>query len=146
MTFQVGDFRELPRLLRPQTVDAIVSSFALHHLDPSEKRDVLKAAAGFLRPGRWLLNADLVIAEAPEVENAIQSIRVSGIVRRAGGSDPRFKDAGFTRRFLDDLERNDGDQPLRLYHDLGILKEAGFRTPSVLWQEHREVVYGGMKI
>ena len=71
-------------------------------------------------------------------------MRVEGIVHRAG-SDSRFDDPVKVRAFLDDLEANEGDQPLPLVEDLEILREAGLENASVFWAEHREAVTGGVK-
>jgi DNA-binding FadR family transcriptional regulator len=91
------------------------------------------------------VNADLIVADSPQIEERIQQLRVKGIVERAGGKDTRFQDAATTRRFLDDLEQKDGDQPQTLLDDLQILRSAGLRGASVLWLEHREAVFVGQR-
>jgi len=143
--FRIADFREIAGIRGVGPVDAIVSSFALHHLGAGEKRAVLSACTGLLRPGGWFVNADLVVAETAEVERVIQRIRVEGIVRRAAGADDRFRDSASTRRFLDDLETRDGDRPLTLAQDLALLGDAGFANVSVLWLEYREAVTAGQR-
>jgi hypothetical protein len=122
----------------------VFSSYALHHLTRNDKQRVVSRVVALLRPGGWFINADLVIADTPELESRIQQLRVAGIVSRAGGRDPRFADAASTRRLLDDLEANEGDQPLTVSEDLQILRGAGFRA-SVVWLEHREAVCAGVK-
>ncbi|MEW5979284.1 MAG: class I SAM-dependent methyltransferase [Acidobacteriota bacterium] len=139
--FRLGDFRGLGDLLRPDETGFLAfSSYALHHLDPAEKRHVLERVRTFLRPGGWFLNADLIAADDQLLENQIQRLRVDGIVRRAAGKDPRFIDADSTRQFLRHIETRDGDQPVSVLRDLRILEEAGFHHPSVLWLEYREAV------
>ena len=69
----VSDFRALPtKLLEPDTFDVVISSYALHHLNAQEKLAVLKSVVRAIRPGGWILNADLVIADAPDIERRIQ--------------------------------------------------------------------------
>lgn len=144
--FRLGDFRYLQGLLRGEERGlAVFSSYALHHLTPEDKLSAVRQSIGFLKPGGWFLNADLIISPYPEIEERIQQIRVDGIVRRAKGKGKRFKNAISTRQHLDDLEAEDGDQPLTLQEDLAILEEAGFRDVSSFWQEYRETVYGGRK-
>lgn len=144
--FRVGDFRDLGRLLAGvESLDVVYSSYALHHLTREEKASVVREAVSLLRPGGWFVNADIIAADTPDVENRIQEIRVSGIVERARGVDPRFGDYGATRRFLDELEANEGDQPLTLKDDLRVLREAGLRDVAVFWLEYREAVIGGWK-
>jgi hypothetical protein len=71
-----------------------------------------------LVPGGWFVNADLIVADSPELERRLQEIRVAGIVERAHGSDNRFADSASTRQFLADLEKKEADQPLTFAEDL----------------------------
>ena len=117
--FRIGDFRNRKYLAADTPAfDVIFSSYSLHHLTRDEKEAVIRQALGLLRPGGWFLNADLVVADSAEMESRIQQIRVDGIVGRANGTDERFRDAVATRRFLDELEARDADQPLTLLEDL----------------------------
>ena len=144
--FRVGDFQEIGHHLSDvKTIDAVLSAYALHHLRASEKLEVLRQCMHLLRPGGWLVNADLVVAESPAVEARIQHIRVEGIVRRARERDDRFKTIEGTRRFLAELESREGDQPIALAEDLSLLRASGAQDVTVFWQEFREVVYGGQR-
>lgn len=144
--FRIGDFRQLQDII-PESAhgDAAFSSYALHHLSHSEKREVIRQALRFLKPGGWLINADIVTSESKVIDERIQQLRVDGIVRRGHAIDPRFRDAESTRQFLDQLEATDGDQPLTLAGDLQAFREAGLTHTSVFWSEYREVVIGGRK-
>ena len=95
--------------------------------------------------GGWFLNADILIADAPEIERRIQELRVHGIVQRAPAADVRFTDVDATRSFLDRLEAADGDQPLTLLEDLEVLRSAHLRGVTVFWLEYREAVCGEIK-
>ena len=144
--FRIGDFRQLQSLIPESSHGEVVfSSYALHHLNRSEKRDVISQAFRFLKPGGWLINADIVSNESKVIEKRVQQVRVDGIVRRGLALDSRFRDAESVRQFLDQLEATDGDQPLTLADDLEVFREAGFIHRSVLWSEYREVVIGGRK-
>jgi hypothetical protein len=122
----------------------VFSSFALHHLSREEKVAVARAARALAKPGGWFLNADIVAADSPDLEARIQALRVEGIVRRAAAAaappDARFATAAAARRFLDELEARDGDQPLTLAADLAVLRDAGLRDAAALWTEFREAV------
>lgn len=148
--FRVGDFRRLETdagigTLAPGSIDAVVSCFALHHLSRDEKQHLARSVRGLLSPCGWFLDADIVLCEDPEVERLVQRMRVRGIVRRADGRDPRFVDEVSTRRFLDELEENDHDQPLPVAEDLEIFRRAGFNGVTLFWRHTREVVMGGAK-
>jgi trans-aconitate methyltransferase len=146
VSYQVGDFRDLAQLsISAEALDVVFSSYALHHLTRDEKVSVVRRAVSLLRPGGWLVNADVVAAAMPGVEKRIQEIRVDGIVERARGIDPRFRDREATRRFIDELEAKEGDQPLTLTDDLEVLQDAGLRDVAVYWLEYREAVTGGRK-
>lgn len=106
---------------------------------------VLRRVVELLVPGGWFINADLIVADSPELENRLQELRVAGIVERAKGSDDRFRDLASTRKFLADLEKNERDQPLTLAGDLDLLRNAGLRNVSAFWLEYRELVSGGQK-
>ena len=143
--FSVGDFRDLGRILAGQRFDVVFSSYALHHLARDEKRSVVADAVSLLRPGGWLLNADLVVAESARLEERIQDIRLRGIVQRAATGDPRFADYDTTRRYLDEMEAEEGDQPITLEEDLLVLREAGLEDVAAFWLEYREAVTGGRR-
>ncbi len=143
--FRVFDFRSLAEACADVgTVDAVVSTFALHHLAAIDKASLARAAFGLLAPGGYFLSGDLIVCEDDDVEDLVQRMRVRGIVARAGG-DPRFCDEVTTRATLSRIEREDNDQPQKLEADIAGLKAAGFGHISVFWRETREVVLGGVK-
>jgi tRNA (cmo5U34)-methyltransferase len=144
--FVIGDFRTL-RELAPGagTADVVFSAYALHHLSRPDKETVLRQVIELLVPGGSFVNADLIVADSPELENRLQQIRVAGIVERAAGSDNRFADSASTRRFLADLEKSERDQPITLAEDLEVLRRSGLKNVSAFWLEYRELVSGGQK-
>jgi len=142
----VSDFRAMPtELLEPDTIDLVISSYALHHLNAQEKLAVLKSVVRAIRPGGWFLNADLVIADAPDIEQRLQEIRVEAITGRAPANDSRFCSPEATRQYLDELEEMEQDQPQTLKQDIRILRESGIANAEVFWKELREAVTGGSK-
>jgi ubiquinone/menaquinone biosynthesis C-methylase UbiE len=144
--YVVADFRSIPPAnLAPDTFDVVISSYALHHLDAQEKLAALRSIVPAIKPGGWVLNADIVVANYPVVERRIQEIRVEAVSERAPADDERFADPATTRAHLDQLEANEQDQPLTLAEDLRILREAGIENAEVFWKELRETVVGGWK-
>lgn len=144
--FVIGNFRKLQELAPDAgTADVVFSAYALHHLSRPDKETVLRQVVELLVPGGWFVNADLIVADSPELEIRLQQIRVAGIVERAHGSDTRFADSASTGRFLADLEKNERDQPLTLAEDLSLLRNSGLKNVSALWLEYRELVSGGQK-
>jgi len=144
--FIIGDFRKLQELAPDAgTADIVFSAYALHHLNRSDKEAVLKEVVAVLVPGGWFVNADLIVADSPELESRLQQIRIAGIVERSGGADSRFTDSALTRQFLADLELKEADQPLTLAEDLALLRSSGLKDVSAFWLEYRELVSGGQK-
>ena len=142
--FALGDFRMLWEFLPDlSAVDVVFSAYALHHLSRPEKDAVLGHVLEFLVPGGWFVNADLIIAESPQLESRIQQIRIAGIMERAGRADSRFLDSALTRQFLADLELQEADQPLTLAEDLAMLRNHGLKNVAAFWLEYREPVSGG---
>ena len=144
--FVISDFQRLSReQVLDGTFDVVFSAYALHHLTAAEKQGLIENALGWLRPGGWFVNADLVIAADSAVEQRIQQLRVEGVVARAKDGDERFTSPAATRVFLDQLEQNEQDQPLPLLEDLAVAKAAGLSSVEVFWKEYREAVWGGPK-
>jgi SAM-dependent methyltransferase len=142
----IGDFRKLQELAPGAgTVDVVFSAYALHHLSRPDKETVLRQVIKLLGPGGWFVNADLIVADSPELESRLQEIRIAGIVERARGSDNRFADSASTRGFLANLEKNERDQPLTLAEDLALLRTSGLKNVSAFWLEYRELVSAGQK-
>jgi len=142
----VSDFRAIPaELIRPDTFDVVISSYALHHLSAQEKLAVLQSVVRAIRPGGWVLNADIVVAEAPDIEQRIQEIRVKGITGRAPVQDKRFCSTEATRQYLDELEATEQDQPQTLDQDVRTFRESGITNAEVFWRKYREAVIGGSK-
>lgn len=142
--FALGDFRKLREFLPDlSAVDVVFSAYALHHLSRPEKDAVLGHVLEFLVPGGWFVNADLIIAESPQLESRIQQIRIAGIMERAGRADSRFLNSALTRQFLADLELQEADQPLTLAEDLAMLRNHGLKNVAAFWLEYRELVSGG---
>ncbi len=144
--FHTADFREIDALgLADASLDVAFSSYALHHLTRADKETVVRSVVRLLRPGGWFLNADLIVAGSEPMEERLQQLRIDGIVERAAGRDARFGDASATRRFLDSLQSNEGDQPMTIQEDLAILAGSGLRASTAFWLEYRELVSGGIR-
>jgi len=144
--FVVGDFRNLGELAPGAgMVDIVFSAYALHHLSRLDKEKILSQVVELLVPGGWFVNADLIVADSPELEGRLQQIRIAGIVERSGGADSRFADSALTRQFLADLELKEADQPLTLAEDLALLRSSGLKNVFPFWLEYRELVSGGQK-
>ena len=144
--YLVSDFRTIPAtVLEPDAFDVVISSYALHHLSTSEKLSLLRSVVPAIRPEGWILNADIVVADSPEIEQRIQELRVEAVTQRAPVDDERFCSAVATKRYLEEMEELEQDQPQTLADDIRVLRESGIENADLFWKEFREAVIGGSK-
>jgi trans-aconitate methyltransferase len=145
LTWKVCSFQELAKDKTLPELDAVVSSFALHHLSADEKLALYRLLLPKLRAGGWLINADIIIAPDIAIEARYQNLRQMGIQQRLRAQTGEEKSLAAIAAELAELEKNDGDQPLPLDIDLSLLRQAGFRGVDCFWKETREAVWGGIK-
>jgi putative AdoMet-dependent methyltransferase len=92
----------------PDTFDAIVSTYAIHHLTADEKTALVAAAAARLRSGGRLVVGDLMVTSA----SSIPAVR-----DRLGHPDV---DALFAEEFAWELDRTVGDLERHGFHRLTV--------------------------
>ena len=147
LTWKICTFQELAQTTADLPwLDAVVSSFALHHLSAEQKLELYRALREKIQPGGWLINADIVAMPETEIEARYQRLRCLGIQQRARqqlGEERTLEDIAAS---LAKLEQEDGDQPLALASDLQLLREAGFHEVDCFWKETREAVWGGVQL
>ena len=71
-----GDFLDIP--LPPQSIDIIVSTYALHHLTPEEKETSISLMKNLVKPKGRIVIADLMFKNSSEERRIIQSLKNSG--------------------------------------------------------------------
>lgn len=146
LTWRICTFQELAQTASTLPVlDAVVSSFALHHLAAEQKLELYRALFGRMRAGSWLINADIVALPGTIIEERYQRLRCLGIQQRARQQLGEERTLEEIAASLAKLEQEDGDQPLPLARDLQLLRDAGFREVDCFWKETREAVWGGVK-
>ena len=144
--YLVSDFRAIPAtILEPEAFDVVISSYALHHLSASEKLSLLRSVVPAIRPGGWMLNADIMVADSPDSEQRIQDLRVQAVTQRAPVDDERFCSPAATKKYLEEMEELEQDQPQTLADDIRVLRESGIENAELFWKEFREAVIGGSK-
>lgn len=145
LTWKICSFQELAHANDLPELNAVVSSFALHHLSAAEKLALYRVLLPKLRAGGWFVNADILLASHIDIEARFQTLRQFGIQQRLREQTGEEKSLPAIAAELAKLEKTDGDQPLQLDIDLNLLKQAGFRAVDCFWKETREAVWGGMK-
>jgi len=145
LTWKTCSFQELAKNGDLPELDAVVSSFALHHLSADEKLVLYRALLPKLRDRGWFVNADILIASHIDIEARFQTLRQLGIQQRLREQTGEEKNLPAIAAELAELEKQDGDRPLQLDIDLSLLRQAGFRAVDCFWKETREAVWGGKK-
>ncbi len=139
--FQICDFKNIHEIIQDlESIDVVFSSYALHHLNENEKEQLYNFLKIIIKKNGWLIYADVIVADNPNIETRFQEIRIDGIMKRTQGSDKRFINYESTRKFLDDLEEKENDQPLSISRDMELLKKSGFNNIEILWKEYREMI------
>jgi SAM-dependent methyltransferase len=73
-------------VLPPESVDLVVSSYALHHLRDADKARLVTAAYGWLRPGGRLVIADMMFGRGVSGrDRAIIRSKVAALARKGPG-------------------------------------------------------------
>src|SRR5215469_5805152 len=105
----------------PESVDLVVSSYALHHLRDADKARLVSAAYGWLRPGGRLVIADMMFGRGGSArERAIIRCKLSVLARRGPGGWWRIvKNSG---RYLVRVQ----ERPISIKSWTALLERAGF--------------------
>ncbi len=146
VTFQISTFQELSSKKIPlSNLDAVVSSFALHHLYREEKLALFEYIRSILKPNGWFVNCDIFKTADTTLEARYRHLHHLGIQERIKRIKQQEKSIDQISSELAEKEKKDGDHPLFITDDLQILVDAGFHTTECFWKEYREAVYGGIK-
>ncbi len=128
------------------SVDLIVSSLCLHHLNDAKKQYLYKAAAERLSPRGALVIADLIDPQHPAARRLAADqwdAQAKAQAEAIGAPDlfRRFVEARWNHfRFPDAA-----DQPSALFHHLVWLRHAGFAAVDCVWMHAGHAVFGGFK-
>ena len=146
ITFKTTTFQELPDKVKDVAeLDAVVSAFALHHLQREEKLKLFQYVHSILKPGGWFVNCDIFNAVDPENEALYRRLLYKGTQERSRSLKHEEKSLDYIASEYTSKEKRDGDNPLSITEETQLLTEAGFRMVDCFWKEYREAVYGGKK-
>ena len=146
ITFKTTTFQELPDKVKDVAeLDAVVSAFALHHLQREEKLKLFQYIHSVLKPGGWFVNCDIFNAIDPANEALYRRLLYKGTQERSRSLKHEEKSLDYIASEYTSKEKRDGDHPLSITEETQLLTEAGFRMVDCFWKEYREAVYGGTK-
>lgn len=108
-------------VLPPESVDLVVSSYALHHLRDADKARLVTAAYGWLRPGGRLVIADMMFGRGGSGrDRAIIRSKVAALARKGPGGWWRI--AKNAARYLLRVQ----ERPVSMQTWAGLLERSGF--------------------
>jgi SAM-dependent methyltransferase len=145
-----------PQRIPSGPYDAVLSTTALHWLEPSALRAVYAACAGLLRPGGLLANGDhLRVLASPGLDALALELDKRRTARHAGDgedwrgwwhavrADPDLSDAVAER------ERRRFEHPEETESSLAVheqaLRHAGFSEVGVLWRKGTDAVLAALR-
>jgi len=122
----------------PSSVDAVVTSQCVHHLNDDRKQGLFKEIFLRLAPGGWYLNFDPVTAGDDLVEEVWQRTndRIDPATAEKRRNRTPEEQASFENhvRYIIPLEQQ-----------LGYFRAAGFEACDVYWKKLDYVIYGGRR-
>jgi tRNA (cmo5U34)-methyltransferase len=122
----------------PQSLDAVISALAIHHLPDERKRAVFARMHRLLRPGGWFINYDPIKAPDAALEGVWERVN-----DRYEPTSP-FRRGPRTPEMQARWE-NHVRYMIPLAPQIEWLKEAGFVDVDVFWKRLDWVIYGGRR-
>lgn len=133
ITFLNADFRDLDF---NEEFDVVVSSLAIHHLQPEEQKQFYSEIYEFLKDGGVFYNADNFLGPTPHLQNVYIEKWIEFMLQN------------LTREEIETVwlpKHQEEDIPVPLEDHLIWLEEAGFSELDVVWKYYGFGVYGGTK-
>ncbi|NLD50765.1 MAG: class I SAM-dependent methyltransferase, partial [Clostridiaceae bacterium] len=115
--------------------DMVVSALSIHHLEDSDKKEVLRKCYSVLKPNGIFINADQVIGETPYIDSLNkrkwkESIEKSGLPRE---------------EIISAYERMKLDKETTLKQQLEWLTETGLKDVSCIYKYYNFALMFGRK-
>lgn len=130
--FRLMDYATEPL---PGEYEVVVSALSIHHLEDADKKRVFREVYRSLSDGGVFINADQVLGESPEVEEAHHETWLRQ-ARERGASEEDLASA---------LARMEEDKSSTLRAQLGWMRDAGFASVGCRYENDRFAVYSGRK-
>lgn len=131
--FLRADFRDLDF---HEEYDAVISSLALHHLQPEEQRLFYRRIDEFLKEGGVFYNADIVLGINPHLNQTYLDKWVEFLLQTHNPEEVE-------KIWLPKHREEDFPSPLTSH--IKWMKDAGFCDVDVVWKYYMFGVYGGKK-
>ncbi len=117
----------------PAGFDCVVSSLAIHHLEPTELEPLFRRVRGSLKADGIFVNADQTRGDSARVEEDFEG-QWQKDAREAGATEEEIGGA---------IERMKADRNAPLEWQLSALRQAGFAEVECFYKRFRFAVYSG---
>ncbi len=121
--------------------DVVVSSFAIHHLTPTERVALFFRVVEMLRPGGWFVNIDVALPDEAVLTKWQFELWREWLVE----SEKLRKAPGTLRHIPDEATQNPDNKYGSLNSQLNGLRVAGFSDVDCLYRNSIFTMYGGRK-
>jgi tRNA (cmo5U34)-methyltransferase len=131
--FITADFRDLDF---HKEYDAVISSLALHHMQPDEQKTFYHRINKFLKEGGVFYNADIILGSTDYLNQTYRDKWVE------------FMLENHTLEEVKEIwlpKHREEDFPSPLHSHILWLEDAGFKEVDVVWKYYMFGVYGGKK-
>ncbi len=135
----------IPTLQEAGDYDAVVSCFALHHIDFERRVPLYRAFHDILKPGGIFINGDCFTGDSPILSEWELDNYISWVVentKNVKGTLLRFEEV---KEEMLESDRRLGDKPgtiWAMYHDM---KQAGFQYVDCFWMKQTLGVLAAVK-
>lgn len=125
----------------PSDFDLVMSSLAIHHLEPDQKEALFGYIYRCLAPGGYFVNIDAIAGPTPELEDWYMELWKEWVEKqkRSGRTHQDFSD--ITRRY----KENEDNRPDTLEFQLESLKRTGFDQVDCYYKLGIFAIFGGRK-
>ncbi|WP_235848500.1 class I SAM-dependent methyltransferase [Litchfieldia alkalitelluris] len=135
-----GDFsRSIKDFAEPNSIDCIVSGFAIHHLTHDRKQELYKDIYNLLAPGGIFINVEHTASASPEIEKLYDELFIEHLSIHNNRDRQEVANDYFSRPDMNDniLERVD--------IQVNWLREIGFKHSDCYFKWMELAVFGGVK-
>jgi tRNA (cmo5U34)-methyltransferase len=122
--------------------DAIVSSFAIHHLEDERKRAVYDELLDLLTPGGTFAHIEHVAPDAPWMARAFDEAMIDAIWEHGRRADPALTRDAAATAYANRLDRH-ANRLAPLDMQLAWLRDAGYTQVTAPFRWYELAVFGG---
>jgi tRNA (cmo5U34)-methyltransferase len=124
--------------------DAVVSSFAIHHLEDERKQTLYGELLDLLTPGGSFAHIEHVAPDTPWMERAFEAAMVDAIWEYGRRSDPALTRDAAAAAYASRLDR-DANRLVSLEAQCAWLRDAGYTQVTAPFRWYEIAVFGGYR-